>query len=90
MTGFACLAVLLLALAAVRAQDLPCAPDSSGTSCSCSIVIHALTAIVSGACVCNATYCDTIAPILNVNIGQFAVVESSHGGLRFNKTFGTT
>ena len=39
-------------------------------------------------CVCNATYCDTIDPVVPVPTGQYLMYTSSMEGLRFSITTG--
>ncbi|XP_075215956.1 glucocerebrosidase 1b isoform X2 [Lycorma delicatula] len=39
-------------------------------------------------CVCNATYCDTIDPVMKLPAGEFIMYTSNEDGLRFAKTSG--
>lgn len=55
--------------------DRPCAPREFGSG---NIV-----------CVCNMTYCDTIAKLSAVPADQFVQYSTSQSGLRFHKSLGS-
>lgn len=63
---------LLASAVAVGGQAVPC--------------VHRDYGKIGTVCVCNATYCDTSAPVPSLNNGQYVLYTSSLSGLRFEQT----